>query len=98
MGDWKDKLWRLYADIAYKVRDERHRKRIAFQRFQRDIACDRERYAAIKTWAEEQAERLSEPDVTENGADTLVREGVRLRCEALESYKGCLAHRNAPVL
>ena len=96
MGDWKDKLWRLYADIAYKVRDERHRKRIAFQSFQRDIACDRKRYTAIKNWAEEQAERLSEPDATVSGASPLVCEGLRLRREALESYKGSLAHRNAP--
>ena len=60
MGDWKDTLWRLYADIAYKVRDERHRKRIAFQQFQRDIACDRKRYAEIKAWAEEAAKMISD--------------------------------------
>ena len=96
MGDWKDTLWRLYADIAYKVRDERHRKRIAFQRFQRDIACDRKRYAEIKAWAEEAAKSPKKDDMAENSPEPIVREGLRLRREALESYRNCLANKNAP--
>lgn len=96
MGGWMDKLWRLYADIAYVVRDERHRKRIAFQRFQRDIACDKERYASIKKWAEEQAGGQIEGDITGDCSDPIVREGLRLRREALETNINSLRQQNTP--
>lgn len=96
MGDWKDTLWRLYADLAYKVRDERHRKRIAFQRFQRDIACDKTRYAAIKMWAEEQAQCSRKGDIPDGFSSLIVREGFQLRREALEKYKNSFVARKKP--
>lgn len=96
MGDWKDRLWRMYADIAYKVRDERHRKRIAFQRFQRDICCDKKRYDEIKAWAEECAKCPQGRNLSDESSSPIVREGIRLRREALESYKNCLVPQKTP--